>query len=94
MHMHENMDDDFLVHQIVTYDYNNPAHDNVTCEMVVSPDENNMFELVHDGLFKHDCKCIRTMSRNTCPCKDRYQGVAQITTCPAKTCKFKNICYI
>ena len=75
MHMHENMDDDFLVHQIVTYDYNNPAHDNVTCEMVVSPDENNIFELVHDGSFKHNCKCIRTMQRNTYPCKSRYQSV-------------------
>ena len=56
MHMHENFDDEFLVHQIVTYDYNNADHDNVTCEMEVSPDENNIFKLVHDGSFKHDCK--------------------------------------
>ena len=58
MHKHENFDDGFLVHQIVTYDYNNPDHDNVTCEMSVSPDENNIFELVHDGSFKHNCKYI------------------------------------
>ena len=54
--MHENFDDEFLVHQIVSYDYNNPDHDNVTCEMEVSPVENNIFQLVHDGSFKHDCK--------------------------------------
>lgn len=59
MYVHENVDDEFLVHSIVTYDYNNPAHDNVTCRMSFSPHEDNLFELRHDGGFKFDCKFFK-----------------------------------
>ena len=65
MHIHENYDDPFEIHLIITYDYNNPQHDNVTCAMTVSPDEDNMFELVHEGFFKYDCKYTCTFLTHT-----------------------------
>ena len=56
MTVHENNDTMFLVHQIITYDYNNHLHDNVTCSMTFTPFENNMFVLEHDGLHDYNCK--------------------------------------
>ena len=53
---HENVDEEFKALTIRTYDYNNPAHDNVTCRMAFSPEEENLFELRHDGGYRHDCK--------------------------------------
>lgn len=62
MTVHENNDTTFLVHQIITYDYNYNPHDNVTCEMSFTPHEENMFELVDDGLYDYNCKYFKLLS--------------------------------
>lgn len=59
MTQHENFDGEFRLIQIVTYDYNNPDHDNVTCEITsFTPYETNMFELRQDGRYDYNCKLI------------------------------------
>lgn len=56
MTVFEDNNDYFVVHEIITYDYNNHLHDNVTCEMSFVPHEDNLFELRHDGNFDYNCK--------------------------------------
>lgn len=54
--MHENNDTEFEVHHIITYDYNDPSQDNVTCNMSFTPHEDNMFELRDDSGFRYNCE--------------------------------------
>ncbi|XP_060589502.1 uncharacterized protein LOC132744739 [Ruditapes philippinarum] len=50
---HEDTDARTLVHSIITYDYNNPDHDNVTC-VVVTNEEPTLLELTHDGNYSYN----------------------------------------
>ena len=55
--VNEDFNDYFIVHEIITYDYNNHYHDNVTCEMTVTPEESTKsFELRHDGYYDYNCR--------------------------------------
>ena len=51
-------DNDPFVIPIITYDYNNHLHDNVTCEMSFIPNEDKLFKLEHDGRYDFDCKYL------------------------------------
>lgn len=56
---HENYDEEFEVFRILTYDYNAPDQDNVTCSMTFTPDKENMFELKNDNdSYSYDCKYV------------------------------------
>ncbi|XP_053392014.1 uncharacterized protein LOC128554726 [Mercenaria mercenaria] len=52
-YIHEDTDSRTLVHSIITYDPNNPDHDNVTCT-VTANDEPTLLELIHDGNYDYD----------------------------------------
>ncbi|XP_060589505.1 uncharacterized protein LOC132744742 [Ruditapes philippinarum] len=51
--IHEDTDARTLVHGIITFDYNNPDHDNVTC-VVVNNEEPTLLELTHNGNFSYN----------------------------------------
>ncbi|XP_053400374.1 uncharacterized protein LOC128557232 isoform X1 [Mercenaria mercenaria] len=51
--IHEDTDSRRLVHSIITYDYNNPDHDNVTC-VVTANEDTALLELTHNGNYSYD----------------------------------------
>ena len=62
--MNEDYNDEFVVHEIITYDYNNHLQDNVTCSMTVTPSEStDSFILKHDGNYDYNCKGVYCLLR-------------------------------
>ena len=53
--MHENYNDPYTVHRIITYDYNYAHQDTVNCDMEFTPYEDNLFTLKNDG-YDFDCR--------------------------------------
>ena len=53
--VHENFNDAYIVHRIITYDYNYAHQDTVTCGMDFTPYEDNLFKLENDG-YNFDCR--------------------------------------
>ncbi|XP_060589499.1 uncharacterized protein LOC132744737 isoform X2 [Ruditapes philippinarum] len=51
--IHEDTDARTLVHSIITYDYNHPDHDNVTC-VVITNEEPTLLELTHNGNYNYN----------------------------------------
>ena len=68
---HEDRDSRTLVHRIITYDYNNPDHDNVTC-VVVTNEEPTLLELTHNGNFSYDCKYFSNLCQFVSTCSKVY----------------------
>ncbi|XP_053400373.1 protocadherin-like protein [Mercenaria mercenaria] len=70
-YIHEDTDDRTLVHSIITYDPNNPDHDNVTCN-VTANDDTTLLELTHNGNYDYDSWFIYKKECNepNCGCID------------------------
>ena len=69
--VHENFNDAYIVHQIITYDNNYAHQDTVTCEMEFTPYEENLFTLENNG-NNFDCMYIH---RGTSGCMMFHIGL-------------------